>query len=101
MARKPAKEKNVAAAAQPADPGRVLGVLLGWTVGAVVGWQHAAQSDLFDGVVRGAMAFAGVTVVWMIGAGLCDWIVAQAPQQKSEVNESAGKPAEEGTAVHA
>jgi hypothetical protein len=99
MARKAAKAKKEALPAEPADPLRVIGLLFGWVVGGTVGWQQFQQSDLLEAAIRGAAAFVGVTVVWMLGVALCEQIFAAA--KSAEVERKAAEAVEEQQPTHA
>lgn len=99
MARKAAKAKKEAPPAEPADPLRVIGLLFAWVVGGTVGWQQFQQSDLLEAAIRGAAAFAGVTVVWMLGVTLCEQIFAAA--KSAEAERKIAEAIEEQTPTHA
>jgi hypothetical protein len=80
MAAKPQVEREGA-------PIREIGVLGGLVLGLSAGWQVGQGGDLLDAALRGAGVWLAVTVIWLVGVGACERILASAASAAKDERE--------------
>jgi hypothetical protein len=53
-----------------------MGVGIAWFAAVLCGWHSAQQGDLLSAVLRGAVAWLGITCLWIAGVILCERLIA-------------------------
>jgi hypothetical protein len=71
------------------------GLAVAWIGGLVCGWRAFHDSNLLEAVLRGALTWLALVVLWLIAVSVCRRCVFRSPipQTESGVNEAAPGPA--------
>jgi hypothetical protein len=63
---------------RPLQRVRVAGLLVAWLGAVACGWNVFQATDLLDAVLRGAAAWVGFTVLWMMAVSACERLIVGA-----------------------
>jgi len=73
---------------RPLQRVRVFGVVAAWIGGVACGWCVSLQADLLSAVLRGAAAWLGFMIVWMVGTSVCEQLISSS----RPIGERGGSP---------
>jgi hypothetical protein len=67
------------------------GLAVAWVGGVVCGWRAFHETNLLEAVLRGAVTWLALVVLWLMAVGLCRRYVFRSPlpQEETGVTEAA------------
>jgi hypothetical protein len=78
----PGNTARQGAAHRPLQALRAIGPVAAWVAAVACGWKVFQQSDLLDAVLRGAAAWLGVMVLWLVGVTVCEQLIVTTDRQE-------------------